>query len=131
MGKIYVHEVEELRKESQRSDQGCHRSLSRRTVRTADGDSEGETPLKQAECLRPSSSTSASQSGHDDQQVSNAAFTSLLVPGHPLDSENLQSDRMNITPRLKVPAPCEYFDLICGTGFGAVLAVMLGRLRMV
>jgi patatin-like phospholipase/acyl hydrolase len=31
----------------------------------------------------------------------------------------------------KVPEPFEYFDLICGSGFGGILALMLGRLRMV
>jgi patatin-like phospholipase/acyl hydrolase len=27
--------------------------------------------------------------------------------------------------------PCEYFDLICGTGTGGLLAIMLGRLEYV
>ena len=30
----------------------------------------------------------------------------------------------------KVPKPCEYFDLIGGTGTGGLIAIMLGRLRM-
>ena len=31
----------------------------------------------------------------------------------------------------QVPAPWKYFDLICGSGTGGLLALMLGRLRMV
>ena len=30
----------------------------------------------------------------------------------------------------KIPKPCEYFDLIGGTGTGGLIAIMLGRLRM-
>jgi patatin-like phospholipase/acyl hydrolase len=39
----------------------------------------------------------------------------------------------NIPDRAKyrVPWPCEYFDLIAGTGTGGIIAIMLGRLRMV
>jgi patatin-like phospholipase/acyl hydrolase len=31
----------------------------------------------------------------------------------------------------KPALPCEYFDLICGTSTGGLIAIMLGRLRMV
>lgn len=30
-----------------------------------------------------------------------------------------------------LPRPCEFFDLICGTSTGGLIALMLGRLRMV
>jgi hypothetical protein len=32
--------------------------------------------------------------------------------------------------RDQIPKPCEHFDLICGTGTGGLIALMLGRLRM-
>jgi patatin-like phospholipase/acyl hydrolase len=31
----------------------------------------------------------------------------------------------------ETPRPCEYFELICGTSTGGLIAIMLGRLRMV
>lgn len=36
-----------------------------------------------------------------------------------------QSDSDPLSPR-----PCEHFDLICGTGSGALLAILLGRFKM-
>lgn len=30
-----------------------------------------------------------------------------------------------------IDKPCKHFDLICGTQWGGILAIMLGRLRMV
>jgi hypothetical protein len=32
--------------------------------------------------------------------------------------------------RDQIPKPCEHFDLICGTGTGGLIAIMLGRLRL-
>lgn len=31
----------------------------------------------------------------------------------------------------ETPRPCDYFELICGTSTGGLIAIMLGRLRMV
>jgi patatin-like phospholipase/acyl hydrolase len=31
----------------------------------------------------------------------------------------------------KIAKPCDHFDLICGTEWGGVLAIMLGRMKMV
>ena len=33
--------------------------------------------------------------------------------------------------QLRLPHPCDHFDLICGTSTGGLIALMLGRLRMV
>lgn len=30
----------------------------------------------------------------------------------------------------RVPAPYQYFDMICGTSTGGIIAIMLGRLKM-
>jgi patatin-like phospholipase/acyl hydrolase len=35
------------------------------------------------------------------------------------------------TANRAAPLPCEFFDLICGTSTGGLIAIMLGRLRMV
>lgn len=32
--------------------------------------------------------------------------------------------------RDEIPKPCDHFDLICGTGTGGLIAIMLGRLRL-
>ena len=45
------------------------------------------------------------------------------VATHGADGDGLQ----DIDPK---PKPCDYFDLIAGTGTGGLIAIMLGRLRM-
>jgi len=32
--------------------------------------------------------------------------------------------------RDQIPKPCDHFDIICGTGTGGLIAIMLGRLRL-
>ena len=41
-------------------------------------------------------------------------------------------ERIKLANRLsQTPKPCEYFDLIGGTSTGGLIAIMLGRLRLV
>lgn len=53
-------------------------------------------------------------------------FASLLILKDIMRGIARRSDQPNRTP-----LPCEYFDLICGTSTGGLIAIMLGRLRMV
>ena len=45
--------------------------------------------------------------------------------------QRIMVDKWQVTASSALPLPCEYFDLICGTGTGGFIAIMLGRLRMV
>jgi hypothetical protein len=47
------------------------------------------------------------------------------VPDGSLDEERSDQKSEDADPR-----PCDYFDLIAGTGTGGLIAIMLGRLRM-
>lgn len=49
---------------------------------------------------------------------------------HPASDEVLDEDLPGQTAEDSNPRPCEYFDLIGGTGTGGLIAIMLGRLRM-
>ena len=51
---------------------------------------------------------------------------SIIVLEHLMEAVR-QIDAPDITDALK---PCNYFDLICGTSTGGLLAIMLGRLRI-
>jgi len=44
--------------------------------------------------------------------------------------KHIQEKTLNIKVD-RLPEPWKYFDLICGTSTGGLLAIMLGRLRMV
>jgi patatin-like phospholipase/acyl hydrolase len=48
-----------------------------------------------------------------------------------LEVHRIMSENGQTTADGKPPLPCEYFDLICGTSTGGLIAIMLGRLRMV
>jgi len=43
----------------------------------------------------------------------------------------LMAEIQRLTHASHPPLPCEYFDLIAGSGTGGIMALMLGRLRMV
>jgi len=45
--------------------------------------------------------------------------------------QRIMEERGEARQSAKPPLPCEYFDLICGTSTGGLIAIMLGRLRMV
>lgn len=45
--------------------------------------------------------------------------------------EKLMQEIQRIEGGNKLLLPCECFDLICGTSTGGLIAIMLGRLRMV
>ena len=45
--------------------------------------------------------------------------------------QRLREEENDLNPNGKPPLPCQYFDLICGTSTGRLIAIMLGRLRMV
>lgn len=53
-------------------------------------------------------------------------FSSLLILKEVMRGIARRSDQPHETP-----LPCEYFDLIGGTSTGGLIAIMLGRLRMV
>jgi patatin-like phospholipase/acyl hydrolase len=45
--------------------------------------------------------------------------------------QRLMQEVQHLNGDSEPPLPCEYFDLICGTSTGGLIAIMLGRLRMV
>jgi patatin-like phospholipase/acyl hydrolase len=55
----------------------------------------------------------------------------LIVQRLMLEVHRIMFENGQTTADGRPPLPCEYFDLICGTSTGGVIAIMLGRLRMV
>jgi Patatin-like phospholipase len=45
--------------------------------------------------------------------------------------QKLMSEILRLKGDREPPLPCQYFDLICGTSTGGLIAIMLGRLHMV
>lgn len=59
-------------------------------------------------------------------------LSSLLIVQRLLQEvQRIMEENGQSTTDGKPPRPCEYFDLICGTSTGGLIAIMLGRLRMV
>ena len=55
----------------------------------------------------------------------------LIVERLMKEVQRLREEEGDPSPDGKPPLPCQYFDLICGTSTGGLIAIMLGRLRMV
>jgi patatin-like phospholipase/acyl hydrolase len=55
----------------------------------------------------------------------------LIIEKLMREVQRIMIDSGKPTPDGKPPLPCEIFDLICGTSTGGLIAIMLGRLRMV
>ena len=64
--------------------------------------------------------------GSDVRGISTLYILKGLMDQISLDYQNQNPDAPEISPR-----PCKFFDLICGTSTGGLIALMLGRLRMV
>ena len=45
--------------------------------------------------------------------------------------QKLMNEIQRLNGESESPLPCQYFDLICGTSTGGLIAIMLGRLHMV
>jgi len=59
-------------------------------------------------------------------------FSSLLIVRELMhEVQRILVDNRKAKTGDKLPLPCQYFDLICGTSTGGLIAIMLGRLRMV
>jgi patatin-like phospholipase/acyl hydrolase len=55
----------------------------------------------------------------------------LIVEGIMREVLRIKVQKRQATEDDPLPLPCEYFDLICGTSTGGLIAIMLGRFRMV
>ena len=55
----------------------------------------------------------------------------LIIKGLMHEVRRILVDSGKAKTDVELPLPCQYFDLICGTSTGGLIAIMLGRLRMV
>ena len=59
-------------------------------------------------------------------------LSSLLIMERLMkEVQRLREEEADPTPDGRPTLPCQYFELICGTSTGGLIAIMLGRLRMV
>lgn len=58
-------------------------------------------------------------------------ISSLFILQDLMEQIALQHTIENPEAEEIAPRPCDYFDLICGTSTGGLIALMLGRLDMV
>jgi len=58
-------------------------------------------------------------------------ISSLYILKELMEQITLQHIAENPDAEEVAPRPCDYFDLICGTSTGGLIALLLGRLDMV
>lgn len=70
---------------------------------------------------------------YNKQQIRILSLDNIGVRGHStiMILERIMTEVQKQQKLAEVPHPYSYFDLICGTGTGGLIALMLGRLKMV
>jgi hypothetical protein len=120
---------------------GCHRSNGINKVEIKSGKS------ARARRFSRNENVDGLQSGQDDvsiftnlettkynkQQIRILSLDNIGVRGRStiMILERIMTEVQKQQKLAEVPHPHSYFDLICGTGTGGIIALMLGRLKMV